>query len=181
MTAEEYAALPADGRLTELVQGRVVELNRPETRHGAYCVNIATLLKIAIRGKNLGRVVSHDPGVVTRREPDNVRGGDVHFYGYAIVPKGPMPRGYWPSPELIFEVRSPSDRWVKVIAKAQEYLEAGVQVVVVADPAERKIHIYTPDAPTLVIEESGNLDLGKLLPSVLPNCAISVTEIFDEQ
>ena len=138
-------------------------------------------MKSAIRGKNLGRVVSNDPGVVTRREPDNVRGGDVHFYSYAIVPKGPMPRGYWPSPELIFEVKSPSDRWVKVIAKAQEYLEAGVLVVVVADPAERRIHIYTPDAATLVLEDSENLELGKLLPGVLPNCVFSVVEIFDDQ
>ena len=38
LTAEEYALLPDDGRLTELVGGRIFEINRPFTSHGYFLV-----------------------------------------------------------------------------------------------------------------------------------------------
>jgi Uma2 family endonuclease len=180
LTAEEYLALPDDGRRTELVEGKIVEMNMPESRHGLFCLNIATALKAAIKGKDLGRVVSNDSGVVTRRAPDSVRGGDVLFNSYQRVERGQTPRGYWPAPELVFEVRSPSDRWVKVISKAQEYLEASVRLVVVADPEERRAHVYAPDLAPFMIEESGTLSLGDLLPDVLPGCTLQVSEFFEE-
>jgi hypothetical protein len=37
LTAEEFAALPDDGRPKELVRGRVVLLNVPYPRHGDIC------------------------------------------------------------------------------------------------------------------------------------------------
>ncbi|WP_425617304.1 Uma2 family endonuclease [Anatilimnocola sp. NA78] len=179
-TAEEYCALPNDDRATELILGKIVEMNQSESRHGFYCVNIASALRAAIKGQNLGRVVSNDSGVVTKRNPDSVRGGDVLFYSYKRVAPGPLPRGYWPSPELVFEVRSPSDRWVPIIAKIQEYLEANVTVVVVVDPEEQRVHVYAHDNAPQIVEAQDNLDLGQLLPDVLPGCKLSVREFFEE-
>ena len=68
---------------------------------------------------------------------DSVRGGDVVFYSYTRLPRGPIPEGYLEVvPELVFEVRSPSDRWAKITAKVGEYLDAGVLVACVLDPAK---------------------------------------------
>jgi Uma2 family endonuclease len=180
LTAEEYCELPHDGRATELILGKIVEMNQPESRHGFFCVNIAAALRAAIKGQNCGRVVSNDSGVVTKRNPDSVRGGDVLFYSYSRVAQNTLPRGYWPSPELIFEVRSPSDRWVPIIAKVQEYLEADVRVVVVVDPEERRTHVYTHDQAPQIVEANGELDLGRILPDVLPGCVLHVREFFEE-
>ena len=46
-----------------------------------------------------------------------------------------MPQGYLPvGAELVFEVRSPGDRWGRILGlKIGEYLEAGVKVVCVLD------------------------------------------------
>jgi Uma2 family endonuclease len=180
LTAEEYLALPDDGRVTELVLGRIVEVNQPESLHGFYCSNISGLLREFVRLGHLGRVVSNDSGVVTRRSPDSVRGGDVLFYSYARVAKGTVLRGYWPAPDLIFEVKSTSDRWVEVISKAQEYLEANVRVVVVVDPQEKRAHVYTPDMAPFVVEQPSQLDLGALLPDVLPECKLAICEFFED-
>jgi Uma2 family endonuclease len=180
LTAEEYLALPDDGRCTELIQGRIVEMNQPGSLHGFYCLNIGGALRDFVRANKLGRVVSNDSGVVTQRGPDSVRGGDVLFYSYARVAKGTSLKGYWPAPDLVFEVKSASDRWVEIITKVQEYLEANVRIVVVVDPAERRAHVYAPDIAPNIIEESGSLDLGDLLPDVLPACSLKIREFFEE-
>ncbi len=93
LNAAEYAQLPDRGIPTELVRGRVVEMNVPAPRHGEIGANITTLINPHVRGKGMGRVVSNDGGIVTERDPDTVRGGDVAYYSYARVPQGPLPAG----------------------------------------------------------------------------------------
>src|SRR5207244_1669587 len=127
LTAEEFARLPDRGRPTELVRGRIVEMNVPFPRHGQVCGQTAYLLKDYLRTDDRGQVVTNDSGVITERDPDTVRGGDVCFYSYTRVPKGPLPQGYLSVvPDAVFEVRSPDDRWSKITAKVAEYLNAGV-------------------------------------------------------
>ena len=87
-------------------------MNMPRPRHGQICARIVYLLERFQEDHPLGHVVSNDCGVVTEHNPDTVRGADVAFYSYGRVPPGPLPRGYLTVvPELVFEVRSPTDRW----------------------------------------------------------------------
>ena len=106
LTAEEYGRLEDEGRLTELVRGRVVEMNRPFTSHGYLMISIGSLLMQFVKQHGLGRVVGGDAGLVTQRDPDTVRGPDLAFYSYQRIPFGSLPDGYWPaSPELVIEIR----------------------------------------------------------------------------
>src|SRR5882672_3601531 len=93
LTAEEYWLLPDNGRPTELVRGRVVEMKVATPRHGYFCANIGCILGNFVAEHDLGRVMSNDSGVVTHRGPDTVRGADVCFYSYSRLPKGPLPEG----------------------------------------------------------------------------------------
>jgi Uma2 family endonuclease len=154
VTAEEYRLLPDNGRPTELVRGKIVPMNMPAPRHGEICALIVRLVGSFVHEKGLGRVVCNDSGVVTERHPDTVRGADVAYYSYsyARAPKGPLPEGYLSvAPELLFEVRSPGDRWRNILAKVVEYLDAGVNVVCVLDPVPPTIHSYSADQPTRVV------------------------------
>src|SRR3712207_2813725 len=118
LTVEEYPALPDNGRPNELVRGRVVPMNMPAPRHGEICVKVVRILGRFLDENDIGRLVSNDSGVITERDPDTVRGADVAFYSYQRVPRGPLPRHYLRvAPELVFEVRSPSDRWSQILAK----------------------------------------------------------------
>src|SRR5947209_885118 len=129
LTAEQFRLLPASKRPLELVRGRVVEMNVPAPRHGLICSNVIWELNTFIRPRGLGRAVCNDSGVVTEHNPDTVRGPDISYYSYNRLPKGPLPEGYLDVvPELVFEVRSPTDRWIRIINKIMEYLEAGVSV-----------------------------------------------------
>lgn len=73
LTAAEYGRLKNDGRLTELVRGRIVEMNRPFTSYGYFLSRINALLFSFVEKHELGRVVGGDAGVVTQHDPDTIR------------------------------------------------------------------------------------------------------------
>lgn len=175
LTVEEYAALPDDGTLTELVRGKVVVLPFPTPAQGYYAANVGGAVQEYVRPRELGRVVSNHCGVVTRRGPDTVRGPDVAFYSYAKVPKGPLPQGYWPTPELVVEVRSPLNRWGDVGVKAAEYLIAGVLVVCVLDPETKSVGVY----PQNEFPRRLTADEELTLPEVFPDFRVPVRQLFE--
>lgn len=175
LTAEEYERLPDRGVPTELVRGRVVEMNVPAPRHGEICVNVTLAIGPHIRANGLGHLVCNDGGVRTQRGPDTVRGPDLSFYSFARVPPGPMPRGYLSVvPELVFEVRSPTDRWSVITAKAQEYLQAGVTVACVLDEMTQAVTVYRDDAAPQTLRGDDELHL----PDVLGDLRVAVRRFF---
>lgn len=164
LTAEEFRLLPDDGLPKELVRGRVVLMNVPAPRHGYICANVVGLLRPFVVDRQLGRVLCNDAGVVTERDLDTVRGPDIAFYSYARLPRGPFPEGYLGVvPELVFEVRSPTDRWRDVMAKVIEYTDAGVRVVCVLDPRTQTAHVFTAEEQPRVFLADQELTLPEIL------------------
>ena len=98
----------------------------PGLEHGKICALIARLLGNHVEAHDLGHVMSNDSAVQTGSNPDTVRGGDVIFYSYERLPRGNVPKELGPvAPDLVVEVRSPSDRWNEIMVEAGEYLKAG--------------------------------------------------------
>jgi Uma2 family endonuclease len=165
LTAEDYFQLPDTGQPTELVRGRVVTMNLPTPRHGQICLKVGRLLGNYAEDHDLGHVVSNDSGILTDREPDTVRGGDLAFYSYAKVPKGPLPQGYLNAvPELVVEVRSRTDLWKKVIAKVAEYLQAGVLTVCVLDEQTCTAQLFFAEELPRTLTDSDELTFGEIVP-----------------
>jgi Uma2 family endonuclease len=112
ITAEEYAQRDDRGCPTELVKGEVIELNQPVPRHGQVCGNVYFHVRVFLERHPVGHVVSNESGILTERDPDTVRGGDVWYVSYDKIPQGPLPSSYLEVPlDIVFEVKSPSDRW----------------------------------------------------------------------
>jgi Uma2 family endonuclease len=176
LTADEYLLLPDNGQPNELIRGRIVPMNMAAPRHGQICAAIAYFLRRHLEDNDIGHVVSNDSGILTERDPDTVRGADVAFYSYAQVPRGPLPRHYLAvPPQLVFEVRSPTDRWNEIILKVGEYLRAGVRVVCVVDDPRERIHVFrSEDAPALL-----SSDDEFTLPDVLPGLRVAVRRFFE--
>lgn len=176
LTAEDFAQLQSVGPLAELVRGRVVPLNMPSPRHGEISFNAARIVDAFARARQLGRVVTNDSGIITERDPDTVRGADVAYYSYAQIPKGPLPLGYLAvAPELAIEVLSPDDRWPSLLGKISEYLEAGVLIVCVLDPAVETAQLYRSDR----LPESFGAHDDLEFPEALPGFRIRVREFFE--
>jgi Uma2 family endonuclease len=177
LTAEEYMALPDsfDGP-TELVKGVLVTMPPARPRHGEICARLSFLIQLYLESNPLGRIVTNDSSMITEREPDSVRGPDVAYYSFERVPKGPLPPGLLTaSPELVFEVRSPSDRWNELINKVAEYLNAGVRTVCLVDDESTSIHVHHADHPTQIFE----IDHQLVLPETLGEFRVEVRRIFE--
>jgi len=175
LTAEQFAALPDDGRITELVKGVVIEMPPPSFRHCEVCANVVGELRHYVRSRSLGRVVSNDAGVVTDRDPDSVRGADVAYFSFERLPRTITPDPYPEvAPELVFEVRSPSDRTGALMAKVGEYLDGGVKVVCVVDPQRSIITVHTQDEFARVLTVADELTL----PEVFADFRVPVRAFF---
>ncbi|HEY7158968.1 MAG TPA: Uma2 family endonuclease [Gemmataceae bacterium] len=176
LTAEEYLLLPDQDLPNELVRGRIVPLDIPFPRHGQICSEIVYRLGQYLDDRDLGRLVCNNSGIITERDPDTVRGADVAFYSYQRVPRGPLPQGYLDvAPELIFEVRSPGDRWGYILTKVGEYLEAGATIVCVLDQMTERCLIYRSEGPLQVLTAEQELTI----PDVLPDFRIIVQRFFE--
>lgn len=175
LTAEQFFELPDPGVPTELVRGEVMMMNMPGLRHGFVCMNIGFELRLYLRDHDLGRVFGNDSGVVTEHDPDSVRGPDVSYYGYQRLPREQLPLGYAEAkPELVFEVKSPSDPWTALRAKVVEYLKAGVTIVCVADPESESVVVYHAEKQEAIVRGDEPLTL----PDLLPGFSVPVRKLF---
>jgi Uma2 family endonuclease len=176
ITADEYCDMPDDGRRTELVRGRIIELTRPTFVHGYVCVETAFVLLSWVKERDLGRVVTNDAGILTQRDPDTLRGADLAYYSYVRLPKETTPEKY-PEvpPDLVIEVKSPSDRWREIHTKVAEYLNIGVPVVCVLDPETQSARLYYPDDPDRTLGPDDELTF----PECLPDFRVLVRSLFE--
>ena len=176
MTAEEFGVLPSSRRPMELVRGTIVYMNVPGPRHGQMCGNAVWIFQDFVKRHDVGHVLCNDSGVVTEHDPDTVRGMDVSFYSYSRLPKGPLPARYVDVvPELVVEVRSPDDRWSRILKKVSEYLEAGVTAVCVLDPKTETARVYSAEDTEQILTADQDL----LFPNILPGFAVPVRRFFE--
>jgi Uma2 family endonuclease len=175
LTADDYLRLPDDGRRTELRRGVVVYMNLPGFRHGEVCGNVYHFVDNFVRANKLGRTLTNDSGIITERDPDTVRGADISFYSFARVPKGQSPVGYaGASPEIVFEVVSPTNTRREIARKTGEYLNAGVNVVCVVDPQFQTVNLRYPDRPDEKLQGDELLAFADL-----PGFSLAVRKLFE--
>ena len=175
MTADEFMAGPGGETFVDLVDGFVEPQPMPHHLHGTVCFNVTMAVGRFVEENDLGRVMINDTHVRVGRNPDRLRGADVLYVSYTHLPRGPQPDGVMDPPfELVFEVRSPSNSWPDQVRKCFEYLDAGVQVVVLLDPDTQTASVYRSD----VVQETRYAADALALPDVLPGFSVPVARLF---
>lgn len=172
------AELYAMGNLgsSELVQGRIVPKMPTGHPHGFIENVIGALLYIYLAKNRIGRALSSEVGIFTRRDPDTVRAADVAFISNERLQQVTSHSFLDVAPELVVEIMSPSDSWSEVQAKLAEYLAIDVKVVWVVDPQLEQVHVYHGPEQVKLLQKQDELS-GE---DVLPGLTIPLTEIFVE-
>lgn len=177
LTAADLAALPDElpsGTVKyELNDGRLVVMPPPGDIHARRQSKVYRFLDSDAEDRGLGEAYG-EVGVVLRRNPDRVVGPDAAFVLTRSLPVRRSPEGYLETtPELIVEVRSRNDWTPEVLAKTQEYFDAGVLVVWVIDPVARTVADRRPDGSATVFRETDTLTC-----DLLPGFAVPVAKLF---
>ncbi len=175
MTAEEFVARHGHESGVELVDGYLWRLPMPGGRHGEVCGNAYDVLRDHVKSRKLGRVLINDTFV--RTGPKGYRGADVLFISYDKLPADqPTPSGPLEvMPELVVEVKSPTDRRGEIRLKVAEYEMAGVDVVVVLDPDLAVATVYRGEELPQRFHNGDEFTL----PDVLPGFAVPVARFFE--
>jgi Uma2 family endonuclease len=175
VTAEEFSRIPNDDYHYELVEGRVVRVSPPGSRHAVLTTRIARLLEQHAEANHLGAVMAVG-GFKIATDPDTVREPDIAFVNRRRIPETGVPDGYWPGPpDLAIEIRSPGDRPWEVRAKIDDYLARGVRLVWVVDPKQKTVTTHAPQSPGVTLGEDDVLDAG----DVVPGFSCPVRRLFD--
>lgn len=176
LSADEFIKKYVDAKGVELVEGRLVRLPMPGAVHGEVLLEAGAIIREFVKTKKLGRIMARDTFIRTISDPPSVRGADVCYLSYERWPKKKeTPVGILETPpELVVEVKSPSDRWGNIQIKVGEYLNAGVNVVIVLDPDTESASVHRQDELHQLVHNGDTLTI----PDVLPGFSVPVKRFF---
>lgn len=181
MSVDELLALPDDGRMYELVEGRLVRM--PPCGGGASRMggNLLTIINNYVRPRDLGAVTGADGEYVLSApgEPPTALAPDIAFVSAARLPARDTPewdRPWHLAPDLAVEIASPNQYRPEMAAKARLYLDAGVKLVWVVWPKLKQVDVWRsgslqPVATLGVCDTLDGLD-------ALPGFMHSVADLF---
>jgi Uma2 family endonuclease len=180
MTTDELLAMPEDGVERELIRGQLWE--KPMTRrnrpHSKVTITLGTFLHnwLMQQPKPRGEVLGGEAGFRIRRNPDSTVGIDVAYISAELAASTPpMARLVDGPPVLAVEILSPRDEYEQVTEKVKEYLDAGVALVWVVDPAFRTVQVYRREASPELFNDQQYLSAEPHLPGF----RVAVADIFD--
>jgi Uma2 family endonuclease len=183
MTTEELLALPDDGVERWLIRGelrenRDIDMNRRSPDHGRTCTNISFFLKNWARAQSLPRGSVYVGGTMFKLRPDSslTVGIDVAYVSPEVeartVRRAKVVDGV---PVIAVEVLSPSDKQADLTEKVEEYLDAGVAQVWVANPDFQTLTVFRADAEPVAYNRQQEFEAG----SNLPGFRVRVAELFE--
>ena len=175
LTADDLLRLYGQGVRGELIRGELHETMSTGINHGRTVTKTVIQLGSFIEPRQLGTLVASDTGIWLERDPDTVREPDIAFISDEKMPLDADIPGYSEVvPDLVMEIRSPSDSQREIREKALMWLSFGVRLVWVAHTDTRTVDVYDSDGSVLTLTEDDNLDGGE----VLPGFACPVRDIF---
>jgi Uma2 family endonuclease len=162
-TEADLLAMPDDGHKYELVDGEIRRMSPSGARHSEVSGELLARLREFAKPRRLGRVFDSSAGF--RLPGGNVRSPDVSFVATGRFENDEVPVGFSPVvPDLAAEIVSPHDRAQEMLDKVGEYLDAGVRLVWVVDPQQRRANRYRSLTDVLTLATDDELDGEDVVP-----------------
>ena len=176
LTAEDLLRLYSEGVKGELIRGVLQERMPAGGRHSEIAGLLITAFTVFVRPRRLGRVGGTDGGVLLERAPDTVREPDVFFISAERLPLDVAVTGYYEVvPDLVVEIRSPSETLAEFNEKVAMWLREGARLVLAIFPDSKTAKVHRADGSILDLAYEDVLDGEDVLPGF--NCP--VRDIFD--
>jgi Uma2 family endonuclease len=167
MTLETVLALPEEDEYRlELTRGQLVREPAPTSYHARIQVRLTVALSAYEEASQAGMAFTNAGFILPLASP-TVRVPDLAFVRNERISAGGYPKTMWRiAPDLAIEILSPSNRPRDVQEKIVDYLEAGVRLIWIIDPATRTARIHRPDQDQVSLLEGEKLLGGDVLPGL---------------
>lgn len=166
---------PDDGKLRELVDGRIVEWDMPDQEHGRLLALLTILLGPHVLLHRLGVLSSGDAYVRIKGSLRDARGGDIEFFRQGRAPRDRRAAATATVPDFVVEILSPSDRPGDAADKVRDGPRAGVRLLWYIDPVGGSTMVYGQGQPRRVAA-ADLLDGGELVPGF----SVRLRDLLDE-
>jgi Uma2 family endonuclease len=174
MSWEAFEQLPDDGMHYEIIEGELITLPPPKSRHSLVASNTFKEL-LPLEESGLGRVMP-EAGYKLSHDPPTWIQPDVSFLRKERV-QATAPDGYFlEAPELAVEVVSPSESARTLNRKVKALLAAGARAVWVVYPDDLQVRVYLPDGTSFSRGVNDTLSA----PDLLPGWELPVAKLFED-
>ena len=170
---EQLQAQHPDWRM-ELVHGEIRVISPSGGESGAVSGEVFGVLRDWVRPRRLGQVFDSSTGFVLPNKDKDVRAPDASFVRAERLRQ--VPTGYVEVvPDLMVEVRSPSDSLTQLRQKIQSFFEVGTQVGILVDPRSRTVEVYRPGQETPQMLQDGDV---LTVPELLPGWSVAISDLW---
>lgn len=164
MTADQLFTRSSELGRCELVKGELHMMSPAGGGHGAIAATIAFYLK-QWSIKHGGMVYGAETGFILERNPDTVRAPDAAWIAADRVAEADTVKYIPIPPDMLAEVTSPNDTAEAVAQKVQWWLDHGVKLVWVADPANQCVTAHLPNGDAHVYRAGDTISNEDVMPS----------------
>jgi len=169
-----FEQLPDDGMHREIIQGELITLPPPKSRHSLVANQIFKAL-LLLEQRAGGRLLL-EAGYKLSQDPPTWIQPDVSFLRAEHV-RATEPDGYFTgAPDLAIEIVSPSDSARDLDRKVEALLAAGGQQVWVVYPDSRKVRVCLRDGTSYNRGINDTLSI----PDLLPGWEFPVAKLFED-
>lgn len=174
LTLEEFRALPEEEPALEYEDGTVTQKMSPKAHHSAIQYELAARFNQFALPRRLARAfpelrvtfggVSYVP--------------DISLILWDRIPvdaSGTLLQDVIEPPDVVVEILSPGQGVTALVGRCVWYVEQGVKVALLVDPAERTILLFRIDQHPRVLAGEDGIEL----EDVLPGFQATVKDVFD--
>jgi Uma2 family endonuclease len=145
----------------ELVNGKVIVMSPSSFESDEVAAEVVAQLRNWVRPRQLGRVTASSAGF--RLPNRDVRAPDASFVAAERLKRSPRAFAEL-APDLMVEVKSPTDTLEELETKIQEFLSLGTRVGILLNPETQTAMVYRPGQGAIILTNEDVLTVAELLP-----------------
>lgn len=162
-TVDDLVALPNDNYRYELIRGELIQLPLRDYECSGLGIILASFASMFALESKRSTCTMAGTGFLIARNPDTVMASD---WAFVRRERTFVKRvcGYLPlAPDIVLEVRSPSDSPREVALKVAQWLAAGTRIVWELNPKTKVLAVHR-EGETRLLGPNNTLDGGDVLP-----------------
>lgn len=158
----------------ELVDGEIIVISPSGYESDEVATRLSTFMNMWVMPRKLGRVTGSSAGF--KLPNSDTRAPDVSFVQAERLRRAPQSFAEL-APDLMVEVKSPTDSLQKLRAKIQDFLNLGTRVGILINPENRTVEIYRSEQERVRLTDGDVLTV----PDLLPGWEVVVTDLWSPE